>query len=47
MLMEAINSQLCKLYDSLSLYGENDKVHLMLKQSIDGYQRLLARIQGR
>lgn len=45
MVIEAINTQICELYDTIDLYTEDNKVHLMLWESIKGYERLRDKVQ--
>ena len=47
MLCEAINTQICELYSTMDIYSNDEKILKMLQESVDGYTRLLATIQGR
>lgn len=47
MILEALDCQLNELYASQDIYADNEKVLSMLQESIDGINRLKAKIQGR
>lgn len=47
MILEALDAHLCELYASQDIYFNNEKVLTMLQESIDGINRLKAKIQGR
>lgn len=47
MILEALDAHLCDLYASQDIYSDNEKVLAMLQESIDGINRLRAKLQGR
>ena len=47
MILEALDCHLNELYASQDIYADNEKVISMLQESIDGINRLKAKIQGR
>lgn len=47
MILEALDSHLCDLYASQDIYSDNEKVLFLLNESIDGINRLRAKLQGR
>lgn len=47
MILEALDCHLNELYASQDMYSDNEKVIFMLQESIDGINRLKAKIQGR
>ena len=47
MILEALDCHLNELYTSQDIYADNEKVISMLQESIDGINRLKAKIQGR
>jgi hypothetical protein len=47
MILEALDAHLCDLYASRDRYADNEKVLLLLNESIDGINRLRAKLQGR
>ena len=47
MILEALDCHLNELYASQDIYANNEKVLAMLQESIDGINRLKAKIQRR
>lgn len=47
MIIEALDAHLCELYATQDIYFDNEKVLLLLNESIDGINRLKAKLQGR
>lgn len=47
MILEALDAHLCDLYASQDTYSDNEKVLLLLNESIDGINRLRAKLCGR
>ena len=47
MLIEALDAHLCELYTTQDIYFDNEKVLLLLNESIDGINRLRAKLCGR
>lgn len=47
MILEALDAHLCELYASQDIYVDNEKVLAMLQESIDGINRLKAKLQRR
>ena len=47
MILEALDAHLCDLYTSQDTYSDNEKVLFLLNESIDGINRLRAKLQGR
>lgn len=47
MILDALHTKLQEVSNAKQIYKGNDKVLLMLNESIDGYIRLISKIQGR
>lgn len=47
MILEALDCHLNELYASQDIYADNEKVLAMLQESVDGINRLKAKIQRR
>lgn len=47
MILEALDAHLCDLYASQDVYSDNEKVLFLLNESIDGINRLRAKLCGR
>lgn len=47
MILEALDCHLNELYASQDIYADNEKVISMLQESIDGINRLRAKLCGR
>ena len=47
MILEALDCHLNELYASQDIYADNEKVLAMLQESVDGINRLKAKIHGR
>jgi len=46
MILEALHTKLQEVSSAKQMYKGNDKVLLMLEESINGYIRLISKIQG-